>query len=89
MKHDDVVQGALLTKDERRILSRSDDHTLRLWDAGWPSGNLLQVACALIEDHDANNASKLYGVTITVPICAPESATLVPDWSMIERASPH
>jgi WD40 repeat protein len=32
MKHDDSVFGARLTKDETRILSWSDDHTLRLWD---------------------------------------------------------
>jgi ABC transporter substrate binding protein len=33
MKHDGIVQGALLTKDESRILSWSGDGTLRLWDA--------------------------------------------------------
>jgi WD40 repeat protein len=32
MKHDGPVRGALLTKDETRILSWSDDRTLRLWD---------------------------------------------------------
>src|SRR5215472_790540 len=85
MKHDGEVRGALLTQDERRILSWSFDDTLRLWDAGWPRGNLLEVACALTEDHNANNASQLYGVTITAPICTPASATLVPDWSLIER----
>jgi WD40 repeat protein len=89
MKHDGTVVGALLTQDERRILSWSGDHTLRLWDAGWPRGNLLEVACALIEDHNANNASKLYGVTVTAPICAPASGTQVPDWSLIERAPTH
>jgi hypothetical protein len=33
---------------------------------GWPKGNLLEVACALlpIEDRDASSASKHYGVTI-------------------------
>jgi hypothetical protein len=33
MRHDSAVDGALLTKDGRRILSWSDDSTLRLWDA--------------------------------------------------------
>jgi WD40 repeat protein len=33
MKHEREVIGALLTKDERRILSWSRDATLRLWDA--------------------------------------------------------
>ena len=86
----DGVRGALLTKDETRILSWSDDYTLRLWDARWPKGNLLEVACALlpIEDRDAINASKHYGVTIRDPICAPATATLVPGWSQIERAPP-
>ncbi|HEV3193112.1 MAG TPA: hypothetical protein VGY54_21540, partial [Polyangiaceae bacterium] len=90
MKHDGVVIGAVLTKDETRILSWSDDRTLRLWDAGWPKGNLLEVACALlpIEDRDASSASKHYGVTISDPICAPATATLVPGWSQIERAPP-
>ena len=87
MKHDGWVSGAMLTRDERRILSWSFDGTLRLWDAGWPKGNLLELVCTLLDDHDANNASKVYGVTIRDPICTPETATLVPDWSLIERAS--
>jgi hypothetical protein len=33
MRHDGAVDGALLTKDERRIPSWSYDKTLRLWDA--------------------------------------------------------
>jgi hypothetical protein len=86
MKHDSTVWGAVLTKDERRILSWSDDHTLRLWDAGWPKGNLLELVCTLLDDHDANNASKDYGVAIREPICTPATATLVPDWALIERA---
>jgi hypothetical protein len=31
--HDDAINGALLTRDESRILSWSEDNTLRLWDA--------------------------------------------------------
>ena len=90
MEHDGPVNGAVLTKDETRILSWSFDHTLRLWNADWPKGNLLEVACALlpIEDHDVSNVSKHYGVTISAPICAPATATLVPGWSQIERAPP-
>ena len=32
MRHVGPVSGAVLTKDESRILSWSDDRTLRLWD---------------------------------------------------------
>jgi hypothetical protein len=90
MKHHGPVRGAVLTKDEARILSWFDDKTLRLWNAGWPKGNLLETTCALlpIEDRDASSASKHYGVTIRDPICAPAAATLVPGWSQIERAPP-
>ena len=40
MRHDGPVWGALLTGDEDRILSWSEDNTLRLWDAatGQPIG---------------------------------------------------
>jgi WD40 repeat protein len=86
MKHDGPVYGAVLTNDERRILSWSGDGTLRFWDLGWPKGNLLEIVCALLDDDAAPNASKHYGITIKDPICAPSTATLVPDWSLIERA---
>jgi WD40 repeat protein len=86
-KHDGPVTGALLMKDATRIVSWSDDHTLRLWNA-WPKGNLLEVACALlpIEDRDASNASRHYGIKIKDPICTPSTATIVPGLSSIERA---
>ena len=32
MRHDAVVSGALLTRDETRVLSWSGDSTVRLWD---------------------------------------------------------
>jgi WD40 repeat protein len=40
MKHHAAVRGALLTKDETRILSWSSDNTVRLWDVttGQPIG---------------------------------------------------
>ena len=88
MKHNGPVFGALLMNNETRILSWSDDHTLRLWDATWPKGNLLEVVCALLpaEDRTATDASRHYGVTIRDPICSRPTATIVPTWSSIERA---
>jgi WD40 repeat protein len=86
MKHDGPVAGALLTKDESRILSWAEDKTLRLWDAVSPNGNLLEIACAFLDDYDAIEASKHYGVTIRNRICSPATATKALDWSRIVRA---
>jgi WD40 repeat protein len=33
MKHEGAIHGAIFSKDEIRILSWSEDNTLRLWDA--------------------------------------------------------
>ena len=33
MQHEGSVNGALFSRDESRILSWSEDKTLRLWDA--------------------------------------------------------
>src|SRR3712207_7657687 len=47
------------TKDESRILSWSEDGTLRLWNAGWPKGNIVKVACALLPDTSLEQVSEL------------------------------
>ncbi len=87
MQHDDVVWGALLIRDETRILSWSWDGTLRLWDASWHGRNLLEIACNYSPpDHDLSAVSTRYGVKIADPICQPDKAIPVPDWSSIERA---
>jgi hypothetical protein len=82
-----TVTGALLTPDERRILSWSTDATLRLWDIGWPSGNLLEIACTLLPERDLADISHRYGVVLTDPICPAGKAPAEPDWAKVERAS--
>jgi WD40 repeat protein len=76
------VYGALLTKDGRRALSW-DGVELRQWDIGWPAGNLLEVACALLPDRELATLSNRYGLRLTDPICG---AIARPDWSAIEHA---
>jgi hypothetical protein len=46
MRHDNSVMGAVFSKDESRILSWSDDGTLRQWDAA----TLKQVAPSMRHD---------------------------------------
>jgi WD40 repeat protein len=50
--HDDTVNGAALTNDEKRILSWSKDNTLRLWDVA--TGQ--QVGPAMKHDDAVNGA---------------------------------
>jgi WD40 repeat protein len=72
MRHDDWVRGALLSRDETRILSWSEDKTVRLWDVSWRGRNLLEIACNHSPpDHDLSAVSTRYGIKIADPICQP------------------
>ena len=51
-RHDDGVNGALLSRDETRILSWSRDKTVRLWDMA--TGR--QIGPAMTHDDDVNGA---------------------------------
>ena len=75
--------GAAFNRDETRILTWSTDGTARLWDISrLPHGNLIQIACRMLPDHDNHDTSELqdrYGVAITEPICGPD--TPAPLWT--------
>ncbi len=46
------------------------DKTARVWDvSGIPKGNLFQIACAWLPDHDLTGVAKDYGLTNLDPIC--------------------
>src|SRR5262245_56980624 len=55
MKHDSIVNDALLTEDEHRILSWSNDNSVRLWNAD--TGE--QIGPAMKHD------SRVYGARLT------------------------
>ena len=73
MRHEGEVNGALWSGDETRILSWSSDKTLRLWDTTWPTGTILEVACALLPDLDLRDVSERIGISISEPICTPSN----------------
>ncbi len=68
MRHDGRVNGALLMPDGR-ILSWSEDNTLRLWNVNWPKGTTFDVACALLLDPNLRTVSDRYEISINEPIC--------------------
>jgi len=78
MKQEGGIRGALLTKDQRRILSWGP-HELRLWDVSLPRGNLLEIGCALLAERDLTDISKRYGIHLTDPICEPGKTPVAPD----------
>ena len=72
LRHEGAVSGAVFSADERRILSWSRDGTARVWDISrLPKGNLIDVACGLLPDHDTSDLKDRYGIAITTPICTP------------------
>ena len=75
--------GAMLMQDGRTIAAWSGGE-LRRRDIGWPAGDLLEIACALLPDRSTAELKERYGVNVTEPIC--EQRPAVPDWSRIERA---
>jgi len=61
--------------------SRVETATARLWDAGTiPKGNIFQVACAWLPDHDLTDIARDYGLTNLEPICQGDPP--LPDWPL-------
>jgi WD40 repeat protein len=89
LRHEDVVKGAVYSPDGKRILSWSEDKTLRLWDVSWRGDNLFEIACnyaPIMGSDEMGRLSKRYGVRIDEPICQPGVKIPVPDWARTEPA---
>ena len=65
-----AVYSAAFSSDGARIVTASADKTARLWNVGTiPMGNLFEIACAELSDHDLSDIAKDYGLTNLEPIC--------------------
>ncbi|MBV8105584.1 MAG: TIR domain-containing protein [Hyphomicrobiales bacterium] len=71
--HDGEVTSAAFSPDGKRVVTASDDKTARVWDVSTiPSGNILQVACALLKMHEdpvSLDGVTDYPLTFDRPIC--------------------
>lgn len=71
MKHDGPVYGALFDKADARILSWSQDGTVRFWDiARLMQGNFIEVGCRLLADKNVSILETKFGIKVSEPICA-------------------
>jgi WD40 repeat protein len=88
LRHEDAVGGAIYSRDGKRIMSWSDDKTVRLWDVSWRGDNLFEIAgnCTpmMSSKDEMERLSKRYGVRINEPICQPGVKIPDPDWSRTE-----
>ena len=73
MRHDDWSMARSFDKDERRILSWSDDNTLRLWDAA--TGK--QIGPAMKHDGPVNGAIVRQGRTAHPVVVSRQDAAAV------------
>ena len=62
--------SAAFSPDGARVITTSDDWTARIWDVSTiPKGNLFQIVCAWLPDHDLTGVARDYGLTNLDPIC--------------------
>ena len=74
--------------DGKRILSWSNDKTLRLWDVSWQGDDIFEIACKyapmMSSKGEMDRLSDRYGVKIEQPICQEGVKIPAPDWSRME-----
>jgi WD40 repeat protein len=68
--HTGPITDAMFSADGERVATASADGTARVWSvAGIPKGNIFQIACAWLPDHDLSDIARDYGLADLAPIC--------------------
>jgi WD40 repeat protein len=65
-----IVCGGAFSPDAARIVTASYEYTVSIWDiSSVPKGNLFQIACAWLPDHDLTGVARKFNLTNLAPIC--------------------
>jgi WD40 repeat protein len=68
--HNYPVMSAEILANGRRVVTSASDKTMRLWDvSAIPKGNLFQIACAWLPDHNLTDIARDFGLHELEPIC--------------------
>jgi WD40 repeat protein len=84
--HRNTVVSAQFSPDGTRVVTASDDKTARVWDvSGVPKGNILQVACGLLNGNFDLRGVTAYALAFDSPICATDPP---PPYLGVDPAAP-
>jgi WD40 repeat protein len=93
MGHGGPVYSVAFSPDGKRVLTGSWDKTARLWDvSAIPQGNIFDIVCAWLPDHDLSGLGKDYGLDLSSepPICEKDASgrftTPLPDLPTANRS---
>jgi hypothetical protein len=77
--HEGGVSSAAFSPNRKRVVTSALDKSARLWSVETiPKGNIFQIACAWLPDHDLTDIARDYGLTNLEPICQGDPPP--PDW---------
>jgi len=69
--HSGGLRSVAFSPDGTRVVTGSDDGTARIWDVSTiPKGNILHVACKLLNGNTSLEGVTEYPLTFDRPICA-------------------
>ena len=74
MWHDDGVTNATFSPDGRLVETVSAGQTARVWRAPPLAPNIIATACRMLGgNHDVTDFRTRYGISVTDPICGPNT----------------
>ena len=93
--HGKAITHVMFAHDESQLITGAKDYEVRFWDLrGIPEGNLFQVICGQLPDHELDAVAGSLGLSSVPPICTgteplPEGSMLVDPIELPTNRSDH